>query len=137
MKLLQRLWEGADRFLQRKSKRYKLSRICRALHIKLYPWVRDYALGKITRHKFYYGRQTGRTLSVILYIMLNMHGIISPDMLMLDPDYIPENRVRKTYYLRQYRDLELKCHDAGIMVPMIVDIPAFGREVVKREKIQM
>ena len=135
--MLKRVWQGADRFLQRKSKRYKLWRICRALHIKLHPRVREYALGKTNWLKFYHGRQTGRTLSVMLYIMINLHGIISPDMLMLDPDYIPDNHVRKTYYLRQYRELELKCHDAGIMVPMIVDIPAFGREVVKREKIQM
>lgn len=137
MKFLYTICRRVDHFLQKRSKRYKLWRICRVFRIKLYPWVRDYALGKITRHKFYYGRKTGRTLSVILYIMINMHGIISPDMLMLDPDYIPDNSVRKTYYLRQYRNMELKCHDAGIMVPMIVDIPAFGREVVKRETIQM
>lgn len=133
--MLKRVWQGADRFLQRKFKRYKLWRICRALHVKLYPWVREYALGKTNRLKFYYGRQTGRTLSVMLYIMIHLHGIISPDMLMLDPDYITDDHVRKTYYLRQYREMELKCHDAGIMVPMIVDIPAFGREVVKREKV--
>lgn len=121
------IWGKIDQYLLTHSKRYKLFRICKAIGIKPYRWVRDFALGKIhwmdmTR------RRTGKTMATMLRILMLPPGVTAgiDTALNADPDWQPNNSARRKWYWEEYRKLSLICHAAGIPVNLP---PKDGRSI--------
>lgn len=109
-----------DAFLCNNFPRYKLWRICNAIGITPHPWQRDFALGKSNNFGTHaYHRATGKTMAVMLRILMRTDIEIRTYMFEDDPDWIPYEHVRVRWYLGEYRKLANKCLQSGIAVPKI------------------
>lgn len=111
-----------DRWLCKHSRKYKLHRICKALGITPYPWQRDFALGKTDILDYPPGRATGKTMAVMLRILMTDPRKPAPWWIFnADPDYIPIKPYRMRWYVNEYRSLSMKCLKDGIFVSIIQD----------------
>lgn len=111
-----------DRWLCKHSRKYKLRRICKVLGITPYPWQRDFALGKTDVLAYPPGRVTGKTMAVMLRMLMSDAGKPAPMWLFYaDPDYIPGILYRWHWYMGEYRALSMKCLKADIFVALIQD----------------
>ena len=111
-------------FLFEHFHKYKLKRICQAIGIKPYPWQSSFALGRTNKLDGDLGRATGKTMAVMLRVLMMHHtDPVFPWMFYLDPDWKPYDSHRKMWYYREYIRLSQKCKHAGIPVPeMYVDV---------------
>ena len=109
--------------------KYKLSRICRTIGIKPYSWQRDYALGRTAKFGGGAGRATGKTMAVMLHLLMAYTNSIDLQMFGLDPDWDGRNPHRRRWYINEYRKLYTKCINAGIPVPALLktDIDGWRR----------
>ena len=107
--------------LHYKFPRFKLWRICRALEIKPYPWQRDFALGKTEILQYPTGRRTGKTMAVMLRLLME-HPLSSDNtalqILLNDPDYCKAHYRMLLGYDNEYARQALRCYKAHIPVRM-------------------
>lgn len=99
--------------------KYKLWRVSRAIGCKPYQWQRDYALGKTNHFGGGLGRATGKTMAVMLRILMMDVPDVKFEMFRQDPDWILNERYRVQWYLYEYRRLSRKCAEANIRVPKL------------------
>lgn len=109
-----------DLWLQLHFPRYKLWRVSKALGIKPHPWQRDFALRKTDS----FGdagmfRQTGKTMAVMLRILMRTNMFVEPYMFADDPDWLERDKVWVKWYIHKYRNLSFRCAAAGIPVPAL------------------
>ena len=105
-------------FLCKISPRYKLYQICKAIGIKPYPWQREFALYGRCSTPFPYGRCNGKTMAVMLrLLMANPGGLFEArSALVCDPDWRPGDSFRVSWYHREYARLCRVCSERGIPV---------------------
>ena len=117
-----RLIKRIDKWLCLHSKQYKLWRISKALGIKPYEWQRAFALGKTDSFGGNTGRACGKTMAIMLRLLL-----LPPDaddafmrfILGLDPDFVTSIARRTMWYRNEYRKYSNICDNAGIPVVML------------------
>lgn len=105
------------RLLNGIRKRFRLWRICCALDLRPYPWQRDFALGKIGCDAFPKGRATGKTMAVMLRILMlppNASQVAVHTVLARDPDWMPSEPRRCRWYAYEYMRLRVMCAEQGI-----------------------
>lgn len=96
--------------------RYKLHCIRRALNLEPRQWQTDLALGRSNWVPPSEDRQSGKTVAVMLRILMGPPGdVANYAMLSLDPDY--SHNVRDHWYRQTYIRLSRICKEAGIPVP--------------------
>lgn len=105
-------------------RRYKLWKICRAIGIKPYPWQRAFALGKASSNEFPQGRCTGKTMAVMLRLLVSTYEEAADlqwvgTVLAADPDWSPHFYSRARWYCDEHRRLWWRCYDAGIICPFL------------------
>lgn len=85
-------------FMHKHFKRYRLRKICKALGIVPYPWQRDFALGKTDTLNAPEGRATGKTMAVMLRLLMVYPGkpMNALHTLRADPDFRTANKDRKS-----------------------------------------
>lgn len=113
-----------DRWFCLHSKKYKLWRISKALAIKPYEWQRAFILGKTDSFAANGGRATGKTMAIMLRLLL-----LQPDaddafmryILGLDPDFVTSIARRTMWYRNEYRKLSTICDNSGIPVVMLAN----------------
>lgn len=112
--------------LHRIFPRFKFWRICRALGIKPYKWQRDYALGKVAYLQYPAGRATGKTMAVMLrLLMVHPYEPFNIQQIMAqDPDFLTGDRRRMFWYDGEYKRLANKCARVNIPVWTAVNIHA-------------
>lgn len=110
--------------LHRIFPRFKFWRICKALGIKPYKWQRDYALGCVGYLQYPAGRATGKTMAVMLRLLMVYPGepFDAQEILGTDPDYDTRYRARMLWYDGEYRRLANKCYRANIPVTLRLNI---------------
>lgn len=106
-------------FLRKISLRYRLHRICKAIGIKPYGWQRRFALGKTNVLDAPSGRATGKTMAVMLRLLLAEPEHYQPRVpasmfFESDPDWRPSDRLRCNWYYGEYLRLWRICYDAEI-----------------------
>lgn len=81
----------STRLIMRISRWLRLRRICKRLGIKPYPWQKSFALGKTDRLDAPPGRRTGKTMAVMLRLLIltaeNCHPVYALLCLECDPDW--------------------------------------------------
>lgn len=107
-----------------KIKRYiRYLRICNALKIKLFPWQKDFVLNNKPIPKYYMGRGTGKTITVLIKLMLDTDYRTTKSeairVLMSDTDYVVTNRNKAGQYQNMYNDMRDKCLKKGIKISKI------------------
>ena len=120
MKIFQRVCRQVDHFLQRKSPRYKLWRICRALGIRPHKWQRDYVLNPLNSTRLPTGRRAGKTMAVMLFLFTHSHYVVAIDELELDPDFILGDRRRRRWYADEFCRIKRLCEEHGILAPALL-----------------
>lgn len=111
--------------LHYKFPRFKLWRICRVLKIKPYNWQRAFALGKTESLQYPPGRATGKTMAVMLRLLMgNPNNSIGnePEIMANDPDYCTADRHMLYWYGLEYRRLSILCYNASIPVRMDLNL---------------
>ena len=94
---------------------YKLYCIRRALKLDRRQWQTDFALGHSDWLPPSEDRQSGKTVAVMLRILMGPPGdIANYTMLSFDPDY---SRRIDRWYIQIYIKLSRICKEAGIPVP--------------------
>lgn len=106
-------------FLCKVSPQYRLRMICRAIGIKPYDWQRKFALCKAGHLDSPPGRATGKTMAVMLRLLLaesEPHECcpLASRYFSLDPDWIPSDRRRCKWYYGEYLRLWHICFDAKV-----------------------
>ena len=100
-------------------RRYRLWRICKAIGIKPYAWQCAYALGLVDGLEYPAGRRTGKTMAVMLRLLMGIdpceHGM--QQVLNNDPDWNGRDPHRRRWYTYEYRRLYWYCVQAGVSVP--------------------
>lgn len=107
--------------------RFKFRRICKALEIKPYKWQKDFALGVMNRLQYPEGRATGKTMAVMLRLLMldpikAYESLDYLEILRNDPDFKTNIRCRLMWYEGEYRQLSNLCCIKGIPVPMMLRI---------------
>ena len=110
-----RILKIADIWLCKHWPRYKLRRICKAIGIKPHKWQKDFVFDEVVHLVPDYGRGTGKTMAVMLRLLLQNPGakFCAETVLCADPDF---DRSRLMWYGNEYRRLKNMCLDAGIPV---------------------
>lgn len=101
------------------SRRYKLYLICKAIDIKPYTWQRKFALGKTNHLGSPPGRATGKTMAVMLRLLLaepepHQRRPQASRYFALDPDWIPSDHRRCNWYYGEYLRLWRRCREAEV-----------------------
>ena len=117
-------------FLHRHFKRYRLRKICEALDIVPYPWQRDFALGKTDHINQMQGRATGKTLAVMLRLLMVFPGDSCDPLSVLfkDPDFTTMQWRILAWYGNEHNRLAHKCKEAGIPVQQLAMHTVYGKE---------
>lgn len=123
--MITKLIERLEMFYTAILRRLRLRRICKRLGIKPYPWQKAFALGGTDRLDAPPGRQTGRTMAVMLKLLLFSYEfpstaiipvavaeIIFLDILRCDPDFVQCSLERVRFYAREYEQL---CQKASVL----------------------
>lgn len=105
--------------------RLRFRRICKRLGIKPYPWQKAFALGKLDSLDAPPGRQTGKTMAVMLKLLLFSYDfppaaiiptavaeLVFLDILRCDPDFVQCSHERVRFYAREYEQF---CEKASIL----------------------
>lgn len=105
--------------------RLRFWRICKLLGIKPYPWQKAFALGKIDSLDAPPGRQTGKTMAVMLKLLLFSYNFppaalfpvsvaeeIFLNILRCNSDFVQCSHERVRFYAREYEHL---CEKAAIL----------------------
>ena len=102
-----------DHYLLKRSPRYRLWRICRAIGIKPHKWQKEFALAPVVHLIPDRGRCTGKTMAVMLRLLVHptSSAFILATTLCADPDYYPH---RHRWYLWEYKRLRDMCDAKGI-----------------------
>lgn len=105
-------------FMHKHFKRYRLRKICKALGIVPYPWQRDFALGKTDTLNAPEGRATGKTMAVMLRLLMVYPGkpMNALHTLRADPDFRTANKRMLYHYDSTYRSCTFACDRAMIPV---------------------
>lgn len=113
-------------------RRWRFWRICHAVGIKPYPWQRDFELGLIGCDAFPKGRATGKTMAVMLRILMlppNASQVAVRTILARDPDWDPRDPRRCRWYAYEYMRLRVMCAEQGIeTVNALEQCRAWGRK---------
>lgn len=117
-------------FLHRHFKRYRLHKICKTLSIAPYPWQRDFALGKTDCINQMQGRATGKTMAVMLRLLMFFPGdSCNPlSILQKDPDFTNMQIRILMWYDSEYNRLAHECRAAGIPVQLLTMRTVYGKE---------
>ena len=107
--------------------RFKFRGICKALGIKPYKWQKDFALGVVDRLQYPEGRATGKTMAVMLKLLMlepikAYESLDYLEILRNDPDFNTHIRCRLMWYEGVYKRLSNLCYKKGIPVPMMLHI---------------
>ena len=107
--------------------RFKFRRICKELQITPYKWQKDFALGVVDRLQYPEGRATGKTMAVMLKLLMldpikAYESLDYLEILRNDPDFKTNNRYRLMWYEGEYKHLSGLCYKKGIPVPMMLHI---------------
>lgn len=130
---MRKTYNGPVRLLlTRLFPRYRLRRICRALELRPFGWQRDFALAPVTEPILAWltGRGTGKTTAVLLRLLMQPEQTTLREalaILLLDPDFTPDNGMRVLWMKRAYSEWWQTCQEAGIRVPG-VDFIRLARE---------
>ena len=105
-------------FMHKHFKRYRLRKICKALDIKPYNWQRDFALGKTDTLNAPEGRATGKTMAVMLRLLMAYPGkpVNALHTLRADPDFGTATMRMVYWYDREYSRHAHACDRAWIPV---------------------
>lgn len=105
-------------FMHKHFKRYRLRKICKALDIVPYPWQRDFALGKTDTLNAPEGRATGKTMAVMLRLLMAYPGkpVNALHTLLADPDFRTASLRMLYWYDSEYRRCTHACDRARIPV---------------------
>ena len=105
-------------FMHKHFKRYRLRKICKALDIVPYPWQRDFALSKTDTLNAPEGRATGKTMAVMLRLLMAYPGkpVNTLHTLRADPDFRTATTRMLHWYDSEYRRHTFACDRAMIPV---------------------
>lgn len=92
-------------------RRLRLRRICKRLRIKPYPWQKAFALGTTDFLDAPPGRQTGKTMAVMLRLLMMRKAdyFEASRVLHCDLDFSDGYTRRYAWYSREYRRLAELC----------------------------
>lgn len=100
--------------LKNLRRRWRLWRICRKLDIKPHPWQREFALGLTDSLEYLSGRQLGKTIAVMLRLLmlrydasLNLNEILC--IVSQDPNFLIDSPERIEWYQQEYDRMARAC----------------------------
>lgn len=100
-------------FSKRLRRRWRLWRACNKLGIKPYPWQLEFALGLTDHLNCPPGRQTGKTMAVMLRLLIlseeDDHPVNALLALACDPDWESMVYERKRWYIQEYVSMCQRC----------------------------